>query len=213
MSVTAPTGGDLFSLRVYKKIDIAADQVWANTYEMRANTGVTYDDLVDAADTLVAFEKIFHQDTTFFDRVVVSTYVEDGAPYNPDSFISLPQSGAGAVASPVAAETLPLQVVLFVRRDVASGRTGKIFYRGCLEEDDVQGRFGTISLTSPSTIATRISGALTTSGLDEYLAGGTAPLRLLMVSGAGGTSQRDISGLTPVGARIVKYNNRYFDRA
>ena len=39
MSITSPGADELFTVRVYKKVDIAADQMWANTYELQASVG------------------------------------------------------------------------------------------------------------------------------------------------------------------------------
>lgn len=216
MSVLNPGAGDLFTVRLYKKMDVAADQMWANTYELKAGASPSYETLLDAVEKLVAFEKLIHHDTVHFDRAVVSTYVPDGRPYAPESFASLPQSGQGNISSPLTQQVLPLQVVLFVRRDVPSGRTGKAFYRGCLGEDDVNGRYGTINLTAPATVQARIAGAVTSAGIDELLGGGEAFNYRLVMAGSlagGAVHSREITALTAVSAKIVKYNNRYFDRA
>lgn len=215
MSITSPEADELFTVRVYKKVDIAADQMWANTYELQAAVGASAANLVTAAQAIVEFEKTIHQDTVFFDRVVVSTWVDDGVAYDPESFTTIPLTGAGLVASPVAAEVLPLQVALFVRRDTLSGRTGKVFYRGCLGEDDVSGRFGTIALTNAAAIQTRVDNAVTGSGLDALLpGGGESAYRLVMAARIGGVLRtRAVQGLTAAGVKLIKYNNRYFDRA
>lgn len=213
MSILDPTTGELFTLRIYKAIDVASDQVWANTYELRANEGADNEDLRDAANRLVDFEKELHLDTAVFNRYVLSTFVADGEPYDPTSFISQPLSGAGLTASPIAAETLPLQVVLYVRREVATGRTGKAFYRQALAEGDVQGRFGQVQLTSPAGIQSRVDDAVATAMLAPLLGGGGGAVTLVMATTDASPIVRDITGLSAVSGRIVKYNNRYFDVA
>jgi hypothetical protein len=213
MPVLNPDDNEIFTLRIYKSIDVAADQMWGNTYELRAEPGAVSADLTSAVNKLVDFEKQMHQDTVIFRRAVLSTYVEDGTPYDPLSFVSYSLTGAGQVTSPLAAATLPLQVCLFIRRDVSSGRAGKLFYRQALGEGDVQGRFGVISLTDAAAINTRLATAITAASVDDML-GPTPvdPINLVMQSGVPGVgSLRFLSGLTAVNARIIKYNNRYFD--
>jgi len=213
MSVLLPDTDELFTLRIYKSVDVAADQVWANTYELQAAEPADFDDLDDAVDRLVAFEKAMHHDTVAFRRAVLSTAVADGAPYDPFSFVSKTLTGTGDIASPAAASVLPLQVCLFIRRDVSTGRAGKLMFRQALGEGDVQGRFGQIQLTSPSAVNTVLSGAITSSTIDDLF--GPVPVanvRLVMAPGTTpGPLVRRVAGMTAVNARIIKYNNRYFD--
>lgn len=213
MSVTAPATDELFTVRIYKSVDVASDQVWANTYELQTAAAATSTDLDDAADKLVAFEKAMHHDTVVFRRAVISTYVADGAPYNPLSFVSKSLTGAGSIASPAAALVLPLQVALFIRRDVLAGRAGKLMFRQALGEGDVEGRFGQVRLTSPTTVNSVLAAAIVSSTINGMFGPvPTDPVRLVMCSGPTGVGTvRFVQGMTAVSARIVKYNNRYFD--
>lgn len=213
MSVLAPAADEVFNIRIYKRLDIAGERVWANSYEVVNYGGANKADLEACAQALVSFEQGMCHDTVLFDRAVISTYVPDGQPYNPESFISVPLTQVGTVSSPPAAEVLPLQVALFLRRDVPSGRYGKLFLRQTVGETDVSGRYGSFALTSPSAMNTRLSTAISASGLDDYFGGGAAPLSLALVGNSvDGLVVRTVTGLTVVDVRLIKFNNRYFDR-
>jgi len=90
MPLTSVTGGEVFSVRVYKTV---GQFMWANTYEIVALTdeGTTGEAFWNnVAQRFVTLEQNMHWGFVKIDRVVISSYVPDGQPYNPTSFISLP---------------------------------------------------------------------------------------------------------------------------
>lgn len=218
MSVENPGLGELFTVRIYKETDTSPFQVWDNNYELRCESSeATLLSLKDAVSNLVAFEKAMHQDTARFNRYVVSTYQADGEPYDPDSFVSVPLTGLGQVASPTDAETLPLNVCLFLRRQVPTGRYGKLFYRRALDETQVSGRNGAwrIDPAALSDIITDTDTRAVAAGIPDLIGAGAASgFALVMARGAGvSASFRYLESFEVAGVRDVKYNNRYFDRA
>lgn len=214
MSVLFPEVNEVFTVRSYKHQDIAVSSSWANTYECKNVGAADVDDLRTLASIITSFEKRMSQDTVIVDRAVVSTWIPDGMPYDPTSFIVVDDGGAGLVTSPAADDVLSLDICLHIRREVPSGRLGKLFLRGALDESDVAGRYGDIYLTNYAGIALRLSDALADSGLDAYMGPSATPLVLTMSSYIGeGTIDRAITGLTVVNAKIVKLNHKYFDRS
>jgi len=218
MSIENPGLGELFTLRIYKETDTSPFQVWDNNYELRCESAeATLESLKVACGYIVAFEKAITQDTARFNRYVVSTYQEDGVPYDPASFTSVPLTGLGAVASPPDAETLPLNVCLFLRREVPTGRYGKLFIRRALDETQVSGRNGVwrIDPAALAEISTNIAEQLETAGVSDMIGPGAASgFALVMAAGSGvGATFRYISDFNVGGVRDVKFNNRYFDRA
>jgi len=216
MSLLAPITGELFTLRVFKETDVSPTQVWSNAWEVQAQGATSLADLNEFAAAVVAFERGMSQDTVRFNRYVLSTWVPDGEPYDPETFTSQPLEGLGTVSSPPDAETLPLNVVLFVKREVATGRYGKLFLRRALDETEVSGRYGDwrIDPSALAVIETRVTTLLASSGLGDYLAGGETGLRLVMAavpSGGGAVVTRAVTDLTPAGCRTVRWNNRYYD--
>lgn len=214
MSVLVPEAGEVFTIRTYKHQDIAVTSSWANTYEAQATTGVVFGDLTTMAAIIMSFEKRMSQDTVIVDRAVVSTWIPDGQPYNPASFVVVNDGGSGLVTSPAADEVLSLDICLHLRRDVASGRQGKLFLRGALDEGDVAGRYGDIYLTDAAGIEARLSDAVSDSGLDAYMGLAESSLKLVMASLIGeDVITRTINQLVSVNAKIVKLNHKYFDRS
>ena len=74
---------------------------------------------------------------------------------------------------------------------------------------------GTIALTNAAAIQARVDNAVTGAGLDALLpGGGESAYRLVMAARIGGELRtRAVQGLTAAGVKLIKYNNRYFDRA
>jgi hypothetical protein len=134
MPIDAVQTGEVFTVRTYKQ---HAGFGWANTYEVQATTepvnSVTA--IESMASAFVALEQLIHLTPVTIDRVVVSTYVPDGQPYNPSSFTTIPVSLPGQRAP--SGDFLPLELCLFVRRNGAVGRDGRLLYRGCLLEVDM----------------------------------------------------------------------------
>ncbi|MGB9879832.1 MAG: hypothetical protein ACPLRM_03630 [Anaerolineae bacterium] len=133
MSLIDPQDLDIFSIRVYKSYQ---GFTWANTYELACvDSSATYGDLTTAALVLVARERAFHFSWVQFDKVTISTYQPDGQPYNPTSFTAI-ELEVGGLRNP-SSDSLPLDICLHVKRLTLTGRSGRHFYRGCLEETDV----------------------------------------------------------------------------
>jgi hypothetical protein len=134
MPIDAVQTGEVFTVRTYKQ---HAGFGWANTYEVQSTTepvnSVTA--IESMASAFVALEQLIHLTPVTIDRVVVSTYVPDGQPYNPSSFTTIPVSLPGQRAP--SGDFLPLELCLFVRRNGAVGRDGRLLYRGCLLEADM----------------------------------------------------------------------------
>jgi hypothetical protein len=218
MPVTTIATGNVFSVRVYKRLVERPDRVWANTYEIRA-TGPNEDGpagLSNAANGIAAWEAHFHLETVQFDRFVVSTWVPDGEPYAPDSFISSPlttllgERNLGEVEG----DQAPLQVCFRARFVTEYGRNGRRLYRGVLGEGDFISPGGDPALTAAARAG--LLDLMTDTGiatpLPEYLAANGFELVLASLVG-GGIASRPVLSLSPDGVTIKKYNNRYFDRA
>jgi len=139
MPLTSVTGGEVFSVRVYKTV---GQFMWANTYEIVALTdeGTTGEAFWNnVAQRFVTLEQDMHWSFVKIDRVVISSYVPDGQPYNPTSFISLPAGVFGGYADTF--DITPASICLLVRKNVTYGRDGRNLYRGTLSEKDVVGGF------------------------------------------------------------------------
>jgi hypothetical protein len=217
MSVENVGEGELFTVRTYKETYNSPFLTWSNTYEIQAaEAGQGEFELAAAAMKLLQFERAISQDTSRFTRATVSTWEPDEGAYDVRDFVSVPVDFLGAVTSPVAAESLPLDVCLFLRRDVKSGRYGKLFIRRALDEADVTGNFGPITM-EPAALTAVAARVVAAEG--EHIEGflGDAPESGFNLVMAGLSGQllniRKIRQFVVSGVRRVKYNNRYFDRA
>lgn len=207
MSLITPGAGEAFTVRIYKKLAANPALIWSNIYEIRTESGATFLSLQSAAGTLIEFERQMHFASVQFDRMVISTWIPDGVPYDPTSFYTEPLIAVGARSSESYQE-LSLNHVLFVRRATPWGQNGKLYYRRVLTEADVLATAGTIALESGSGIATVLATAAGDPDMVELFEGG-GDWQLVMV--ATGQPVRPILSFQVGGVRIVQFNNRYFD--
>lgn len=209
MSVLSPSNGEHFTVRIYKFNVNNVDRQWANTYELQAQVGADYDELLVAGAKLVAMEKLIHPSNVQFSNMVISTWVPDGEPYNPTSFVAVSQTGTGS-RTVAGSETLPTGIVLYVSRNVLSGRLGRLFYRGALFESEMIAPAGIPRLADPAAMEAILQGAITTPGVDDMFAAGPDPFYLVMKNAA---DSRTLIGMTARGIRQVRVDHRYYDRS
>jgi hypothetical protein len=206
MTVTNITNGELFIVRVYKAFGALQ---WANNYEFRATQDVTFPQtaIIDLVDRLVDLERPLYPSYIRLDRAVVSTYQPDSRPYNPDTFTTIPINSQGTAS--FSSDAMPIEYCIFVRRVVASGRSGKLLYRGALQEADV----GTLGLRAVLT-SSRVN-QLQTQFSQWYASflQSQVPFELVMIGGDENINVRVVQGLTVVERVVLKqFGNAYFDR-
>lgn len=203
MSILDPELGEVFTIRTVKEY---ANKVWVNTYEVQVlDPSISTTALRQAATTIVAAERDFHNNWVSFIRYVISTYVPDGQPYDPLSFISEPialQGNRGFVG-----DNLSLTDCVFVRFGAPTGRPGKRFYRGCLQETDVS--FGIDGHTLSNAFRAQVS-----ANLQPLLTGLPSGLQLCLASGnPTPTVVRPVVSIETAFVSVTKkLNNRYFRR-
>lgn len=94
------------------------------------------------------------------DRVVASTWESDSSPYDPANVRTIPIGISGERAF-LGTSPVDDDLTLFIRKAVASGRTGKIMLRGCMTLADLDSDSG--SWTLDSLAQTYLEGAV-----DDY---------------------------------------------
>jgi hypothetical protein len=206
MPVDSIQTGEVFTVRSYKQY---VGFSWANTYEVQATSepinSITA--IESLASAIVSLEQQLHISGVIIDRIVISTYVQDGEPYNPSSFTTIPVSLPGQ-RFPYT-DVLPLEMALFVRRNSPTGRDGRLLYRGCLLEGDMS--------------ASAFRPLISQNAVNEFQAifgtwfNTTFPSQqwnVVMASGPPNSlSIRQIVGFQVSERMIVKkLNNRYYDR-
>lgn len=216
MSIDIWTSGDLFTLRIYKRLVNRQDLAWANTYELQvtpSGAGSGTAEAQQVSNVVAEFESLLHLSDVQFDRAVFSTLVPDGQPYDPDTFASYDISGVSG-QRPTGAP-MSLQNCLRIRKGVPFGRAGRFLYRRCLDETEVNSLSGDPVLTGAArdTFDSILVAPLSTT--DDFLTSlGVLGVRLVMVGVAGGVTRvRGVESLSANGVTVKPYNNRYFDRA
>jgi len=207
MSLQNVSVGEVFTVRVYKLFN---QYRYANTYEVVAteaasNTSEAY--WYELAGRFQGLEAAMHLNFIKIDRVVISSYVPDGQPYNPETFISFPSAFFGQVN--YSADIVPANMCVVVRKNVTFGRDGRNFYRGVMTENDLVGGFpeATLSPARRNDLQTLFSAWYT-----EFI--NNTPFRICLASGTpNATNVRQVIGFV-VESRIAskKINNRYFKR-
>lgn len=205
-----------FTIRIFKawRSD-AIERAWSNTYEIiSGDAGPT--DLAGVANDIVEAERKLELTDVHFLQWTISTWGPDSKPYNPDTFITrgLTVKGSRGNDNGINDTALDYNVCLQVKRNAATGRTGRLFFRGVLMEGDVMmggdGRFVLVqSQLGP------IGQAFTdyATGLAAYL-GNESGETLGLVSKSGTTiHRRPILSMQLGGVVVNKHNHRYFDRA
>ncbi len=204
---------EVLTVRTYKTIP-NAEIAWANTYELVSNQ--TISDTAQAESALNTLKSIFETlerdlliTSYVLDRIVISTYVADGTPYDPFTFTSFTVGRNGQYGSGFE-PLLPLQFCALVKRIVAFGRQGNILYRGIVNANDAD-------ITASGTIIRSRRISQINNVLDAFRSAlSQNGWQLVMASGeqqVDPTTLRFVSNLNiKPDMRFKKLKNRYFDK-
>jgi len=175
------------------------DYVWLNRHEVTADPGLLGD--ADRLNAIATAFAVYHANILLqgfrVDRIVISTYGPD-LPW-PPGFASIPGPWGGQ-RSNVGSEPLPLEAVLFVRRNVVRGRDGKLFLRGALTAAQVD-RFGNVDGDFRNYVnnqSTTLLNALAAQDVQMVMASG--PIAAVQT--------RQVLSLQAVNFRTLQFRNR-----
>jgi hypothetical protein len=203
MPINSIAQDEVFTVRIYKRLE---GQEWANSYEVQAAVASSDPTIMigNLQNWLIGLERSIHLTDVFFDRITISTYQPDSQPYDPTRFVSLPIFQQGQRAR--SGDALTLAICLFVRREVRFGRSGKLLYRGVLQEGDVAGYRSALLTASINSLQNTINTAWSAR---------PASWRLVLASGT--PTPTDVREVVNLGVSafttVKKLDNRYFDRA
>lgn len=210
MPVSTYAVDDLFVLRVIKHLASNPDRRWANTYEFRATVAGSTDELLALGTALVEYEADMSFSTVEFDRLIISTWVPDSKPYDPESFISTSLTLAGGRTA--GTDMQPLTMALSIARQAPAGRFGHIFMRAALEEADTVAPAGKSILVNRSVHQGRLNTALSDAGMLDYI--GIAPslgLQMVMV-GKTAAEVRPVTQLAVQGVTQLPVDHTWYNR-
>lgn len=217
MSVIEPVAGEGFVYTITKCLVANPAVRWRNTYE------AFYDGddppvsswIMDLATALLEFEQLIHLTGVQFVQTTISTYAEDSRPYDPESFITIPHSADTVGARTIGqSQPLDLTAAFYVRRQVPTGRQGKLFYRGVLGENDVEAPAGSLRLSNVAAMQALVNDSLNDSNLTNYFypaAEGRLMLSMTSTPSPGNTIHRQIMAFLAAGATRVSNDHRWYN--
>lgn len=176
------------------------DYLWVNRHQITADSGLLGDEArLNALATAFA---TFHAGMLYqqfaVDRVVVSTYGPD-LPW-PAGFGSVPGPWTGQISTGYLGGAVPLELCLFVRRNVTRGRDGKFFLRGALGYQAFD-QFGNLSTTLVDYFNVQASALLQSLQ--------TQDVQMVMASGPVAAIQtRQVLSLQAVNLRTLQFRTR-----
>jgi hypothetical protein len=212
MSALAPQTGEVLKVTIVKN--------HVNDVSDKFVTGYEFETLVQdlgplnveaLVNAVVGFEVAMTRNTIQFDRAVVSTWAEETGGYDPSQFVTFALSDQGAGVG--STSDLPLEACLLVRREVNSGRQGRLFVRGFLNEGDVVAVAGSWRLADPTAAQDSLDAAVST-GLAGYI--GAAATEFAMVlhgpNKAGTLYTRRVEGLVAAGVTWASRSRKHYNR-
>jgi hypothetical protein len=212
MSALAPQVGEVLKVTIVKNHINDVSDKFVTGYEFETLVGdmgpLNVESLVNA---VVNFEIGMTRSSIQFDRAIVSTWAEEPGGYDPSQFVTFALSDFGSGSG--SDTDLPLEACLLVRREVSSGRQGRLFIRGHLSEGQVKSVAGNWRLTDPSLAQSSIDAAIGT-GLTSYI--GAAATEFAMVlhgpNKAGTLYTRRVEGLVAAGVTWASRSRKHYNR-
>lgn len=207
-----------YIIRIFKSWGVAdPERRWVNSYEITSGELTSPEAHLPTLAALVLAEQAIHLHKVHFLSATVSTWLPDSHPYDPTAFVTaeLAVQGLRDVPDTHALEALDSNVALLVKRVCTTGRSGKLFYRGCLLELDVEmGGDGRFRISTGAAIANDGAAMLAyKSAMEPFLGAAEGETALALISQPGGvTSIRPVADLVASGVTINRRNHRYFDR-
>lgn len=141
-------------------------------------------------------------------RYTCSTIERDTNPYNGSEFLTR-EMNLNGTGNNAGNDSLPLNVCLYIKKNVDTGRSGKSFLRGVFNEGDVNYGHDNHTLGSISFWQQKVDDAVTGSGLSSMFLGPANATHLLVGDNPfDNTSVRYCSGFTVAGVRAVRINKQ-----
>lgn len=139
-------------LRAYMHYDVRPTDEWTCNLEMDYEGSLEAGEVESAAMDFAAGLSNLLLTNVVIDRVVASTWASDSSPYNPSALKVVP---IGINGTKVFLLTSPVDddLVLFIRKAVNTGRSGKIMLRGVLTLSEIDVDSGSWYIV-PSALAT-----------------------------------------------------------
>lgn len=127
----------VWDLRIYKSWNVRNMKAsWVNTYQINYDGGVEDDMWVQKINSIATAEKNLSLNLVQFLHATVSSK-RDEAVYDPRMLRTFELTGNGLGTIPEDDPPLDLNIAFKVKKSVAFGRSGSMYFRGCLRQSDV----------------------------------------------------------------------------
>lgn len=203
-------------IRTFKRAVGNPSYEWVNTYECFVTVPGDATQWATIATAFYVAEAEVHTENVEYTKVTISSWEPDSVPYNPNSFLVLDvplYPGQLTLTS----DPEPRNMTLSVKRSVSFGRSGKLFYRGALQEGDVEAGASLLPiLTSAAALNfTTLVSAMYGDMQDALVADGGAGSTMMLISGLDTEtiSGRAVTGFVVRGVTFSDPDHKYFDRA
>lgn len=120
-----------YSFRAYMNYDVRPSDDWTFNCEYQVDGTIDSGAVEDVANGIKIGLQGMLLDNVIVDRVVASTWVPDGMPYDPSTLRVFPMGVFGLVEFPLG-DPVDDDLALFIRKAVSTGRSGKIMLRGTM---------------------------------------------------------------------------------
>jgi len=208
---------EAWTIRIFKAYGgRTADKLWSNTYHVSAEQPLTDPGWTALVEAIGARERMLHNPQVNFMRATISSTTREGG-YNPEDLKVYELGTVGERGVQSGEIALPLDLALKVKKNVAFGRSGTMFYRGVLHSGDVSvgaGGDATLIVPGDGNLLNNV-GLLPSSIQDELTALGGFLIMPPRVTVPGGPAQtvRTIDSFALSGVSVNRRNHRYFDKA
>lgn len=123
-------------LRAYMHYDVRPSDEWTCNIEMDYAGAIDAGEVESAALGMAAGLADILLENVVIDRIVASTWLEDSAPYDPSTLRVIP-IGINGTKEFLFTSPVDDDLVLFIRKSVSTGRSGKIMLRGVLTTAEI----------------------------------------------------------------------------
>jgi hypothetical protein len=136
----------IYLVKIYKSYGGRSDTgQWSNGYHIETTNDIGHATWNDVIGKLHDNEKVLSLTTTSFMRALVTPFAENVINAPEKVMRTFELAGTGNVALAAGDHALDLNVCVLLKRQLATGRSGRMFMRGVLSEADVEmganGRF------------------------------------------------------------------------
>lgn len=204
----------MYDIRVYKSWNARnLKAAWVNNYHVNFEGEITDETLEEKLTAIIDAEKAIHLQPVQFLHATIST-TRDEPVYDPKSLKVFEIQGNGGRNIVAPDQALDLNIALKVKKQVAFGRSGTMFYRGALLNSDViVNDRGEGQLKNEEGATNPVLWA----NFNNTIKGGVGTIELVMADkrfnapDVGALEVRVVQSFAPSGVSIVKRDHRYYD--